>query len=219
MRIDPAGWPFVTGPLVPAAALVAAAGPSGRRGLRLAALVAAGVVGLMALLYGVDLLLSRGDVPRGTAVAGVDLDIAALPAVRPERRGHSEASHAGSVPEIVGFVVSPAHAYEGRPGDGPLDVVTTTPERITVRAGHGIVGDRYAGRAAHRAAAVTVLAVEGLEDVADELVGCLSTRSGPVVLSPGLCVARSRVHVIALVISSEHGSSSHHAGICVSRPA
>ena len=43
------------------------------------------------------------------------------------------------------------------------------------------------------------------ETVADELVGCLSTRSGPVVLSPGLCVAR--VHVIALVISSEHGSS------------
>lgn len=74
-----------------------------------------------------------------------------------------------SVPEIVGFVVSPAHAYEGRPGDGPLEVATATPRRVEVRAGHGIVGDRYAGRAAHRAAAVTVLAVEGLEDVADEL--------------------------------------------------
>lgn len=73
------------------------------------------------------------------------------------------------MPEIVGFVVSPAHAYEGRPGDGPRDVVTTTPAEITVRAGHGIVGDRYAGRAAHRAAAVTVLAVEGLEAAAAEL--------------------------------------------------
>lgn len=73
------------------------------------------------------------------------------------------------MPEIVGFVVSPAHAYEGRPGDGPRDVATTTPDAITVRAGHGVVGDRYAGRPAHRAAAVTVLAVEGLEAVAAEL--------------------------------------------------
>ena len=39
-----------------------------------------------------------------------------------------------SVPEIVGFVVSPAHAYEGRPGDGPLEVVTATPRHVEVRA-------------------------------------------------------------------------------------
>ncbi|MDD7937012.1 hypothetical protein PHK61_01120 [Actinomycetospora lutea] len=39
--------------------------------------------------------------------------------------------------EIVGFVVSPAHAYEGRPGDGPRPVPTTTPDVITIRAGHG----------------------------------------------------------------------------------
>ncbi|GAA4925895.1 hypothetical protein EV188_11318 [Actinomycetospora succinea] len=71
--------------------------------------------------------------------------------------------------EIVGFVVSPAHAYEGRPGDGPLPVPTSTPDEISIRAGHGVVGDRYAGRAAHREAAVTVLAIEALEAVAAEL--------------------------------------------------
>lgn len=71
--------------------------------------------------------------------------------------------------EIVGFVVSPAHAYEGRPADGPRAVPTATPDTITIRAGHGVVGDRYAGREAHREAAVTVLAVEALEAVAAEL--------------------------------------------------
>jgi MOSC domain-containing protein YiiM len=71
--------------------------------------------------------------------------------------------------EIVGFVVSPGHAYDGRPADGPAPVPTSTPEAIEVRAGHGVVGDRYAGRAAHREAAVTVLAVEALEAVAAEL--------------------------------------------------
>jgi MOSC domain-containing protein YiiM len=71
--------------------------------------------------------------------------------------------------EIVGFVVSPAHAYEGRPGEGPRAVPTSTPGKITIRAGHGVVGDRYAGRAAHRDAAVTLLAIEALEAVAAEL--------------------------------------------------
>jgi MOSC domain-containing protein YiiM len=42
-------------------------------------------------------------------------------------------------------------------------------ERVEVRAGHGIVGDRYAGRAAHRDAAVTVLAAEALDELAAEL--------------------------------------------------
>jgi MOSC domain-containing protein YiiM len=41
--------------------------------------------------------------------------------------------------------------------------------RIEVRAGFGIVGDRYAGRPAHRDAAVTVLAAESVEVLAAEL--------------------------------------------------
>jgi MOSC domain-containing protein YiiM len=42
-------------------------------------------------------------------------------------------------------------------------------ELIEVRAGFGIVGDRYAGRPAHRDAAVTVLAAESVEALAAEL--------------------------------------------------
>ena len=38
-----------------------------------------------------------------------------------------------------------------------------------MRAGYGIVGDRYAGKTAHRDAAVTVLAVESVEALAAEL--------------------------------------------------
>ena len=71
--------------------------------------------------------------------------------------------------EIVGLVVSPEHAYEGRPGDGPRRVRTERPGAIELRAGHGVVGDRYAGHPAHTAAALTLLAVEALEAVADEL--------------------------------------------------
>lgn len=69
--------------------------------------------------------------------------------------------------EIVALHVSGVHAYEGRPADGPRpDPAGGGRDRIAIRAGHGAVGDRYAGRAAHRQAAVTVIAVESLEHVA-----------------------------------------------------
>ncbi|MQA17048.1 MAG: vanomycin resistance protein VanB [Pseudonocardiaceae bacterium] len=51
-------------------------GPAARRRrprLRRGLLVAAAVVGLLGLLYGADLALSRGEVPRGVIVAGVDV--------------------------------------------------------------------------------------------------------------------------------------------------
>ena len=71
--------------------------------------------------------------------------------------------------EIVGLLASPQHRYDGRPG-------TTTPaqaadrrDHLEIRAGIGILGDRYAGRPAHRDAQVTVLAVEALESLAHDL--------------------------------------------------
>ncbi len=70
---------------------------------------------------------------------------------------------------IERLVVSPRHAYEGRPSDGPVPVETSSPASIELRAGFGVVGDRYAGRAAHRDAALTIIAAEALEAVADEL--------------------------------------------------
>jgi len=68
--------------------------------------------------------------------------------------------------EIVALLVSPVHAYEGRPRDGPRpDAGGGARDHIDIRAGLGIVGDRYHAQAAHRHAAVTVFAAESLDAV------------------------------------------------------
>jgi vancomycin resistance protein YoaR len=47
--------------------------PRQRRDLRRAGIVAGSVLGVLAALYGVDLLMSQGSVPRGVTVAGLDV--------------------------------------------------------------------------------------------------------------------------------------------------
>ena len=71
--------------------------------------------------------------------------------------------------EILHLLVSAGHAYAGRPGDGPTPVATEDRDEIEVVEGKGIVGDRYFARSAHSNAAVTVVAVEGLEAAAAAL--------------------------------------------------
>ncbi|SNS04871.1 MOSC domain [Geodermatophilus saharensis] len=71
--------------------------------------------------------------------------------------------------EVVGLLVSPVHRYDGRPAGVVPPQDGDRVGRIEVRAGHGVVGDRYAGRAAHRDAAVTVLAAESVETLAADL--------------------------------------------------
>ncbi len=71
--------------------------------------------------------------------------------------------------EVVALVVSPVDRYDGRPSAGRPALDGDRRDRIEERAGSGVVGDRYAGRAAHRDAAVTVLAAEAVEAVAAEL--------------------------------------------------
>ncbi|WP_327003434.1 molybdenum cofactor biosysynthesis protein [Dactylosporangium sp. NBC_01737] len=67
------------------------------------------------------------------------------------------------MPEIVQLLASPVHRYVGRPADGPLPApVGELVEEIRIRAGLGVVGDRYFGRPAHREASVTVIARESL---------------------------------------------------------
>ncbi|MEU9441681.1 molybdenum cofactor biosysynthesis protein [Streptomyces sp. NPDC048304] len=65
--------------------------------------------------------------------------------------------------EILQLLVSPVHRLAGRPGDGMPDVppgeLVTTAE---VRAGLGLVGDRYFNQPAHRNASLTLMAVERL---------------------------------------------------------
>ncbi|GIH18092.1 molybdenum cofactor biosysynthesis protein [Rugosimonospora africana] len=67
------------------------------------------------------------------------------------------------MPDIVELLASPAHRYVGRPADGPAPAPPgELVERIRIREGLGIVGDRYFGKQAHRDASVTVIARESL---------------------------------------------------------
>jgi MOSC domain-containing protein YiiM len=82
------------------------------------------------------------------------------------------------------LLASPLHRYEGRPSDGPLDARgPELPASIEVRAGLGIVGDRYYGHPAHRTASVTIMDIESIE------------RLGPL-LGPGLDPADTRRNII-----------------------
>lgn len=66
------------------------------------------------------------------------------------------------------LLASPVHRYEGRPADGPAPAPPgELVEEVEIRAGAGIVGDRYFGHQAHRQAAVTVIASESLPAGAD----------------------------------------------------
>jgi MOSC domain-containing protein YiiM len=75
--------------------------------------------------------------------------------------------------EIALLLVSRRHRYEGRPADGALPAVDGEPDdlrdRVELRAGLGIVGDRYFASRAHVHASVTVIGLEGLDAVAAEL--------------------------------------------------
>ncbi|WP_432842951.1 molybdenum cofactor biosysynthesis protein [Dactylosporangium sp. CA-092794] len=64
---------------------------------------------------------------------------------------------------IVQLLASPAHRFEGRPQDGPAPAPPgELVDRVEIRAGLGIVWDRYFGHPAHRDAAITVIAQESL---------------------------------------------------------
>lgn len=72
--------------------------------------------------------------------------------------------------EIVMLLASQTHRYNGRPGDGPDPAIgRELHHEIEVRAGLGIVGDRYFAEAAHQRFSVTVMAAESLERLAEQL--------------------------------------------------
>lgn len=77
--------------------------------------------------------------------------------------------HARAI-EIVELLASPRHRYEGRPADGP-DEVPADERRVglELRAGLGVVGDRYFGQRAHRESSVTLQSAEALAAVAARL--------------------------------------------------
>jgi MOSC domain-containing protein YiiM len=106
------------------------------------------------------------------------------------------------MPEIVELLASPAHRFEGRPADGPAPAPDgELTGEIHIRAGLGIVGDRYFNHPAHKDASITVIARESLPAGAgltqvrrnilvagiavDDLVGSvlsLDSGAGPVLL-------------------------------------
>jgi MOSC domain-containing protein YiiM len=72
--------------------------------------------------------------------------------------------------QIVSLLASPLHRYEGRPRDGVLPFAgEESRTSIELRAGLGVVGDRYFGTRAHAAASVTIFAAESLDYVAETL--------------------------------------------------
>jgi MOSC domain-containing protein YiiM len=72
--------------------------------------------------------------------------------------------------EIITLFASPVHGYAGRPSDGPLPGNRASCRTvIDVKAGLGIVGDRYFNNPAHTWAAVTVMGIEPLERIAHDL--------------------------------------------------
>ena len=66
------------------------------------------------------------------------------------------------MPEIVELLVSDVHRYEGRPELAAVPAPVETRDSIEIRAGLGVVGDRYFNRAAHRDASVTLMSAEAL---------------------------------------------------------
>jgi MOSC domain-containing protein YiiM len=80
------------------------------------------------------------------------------------------------------LLASPRSRYEGRPGDGALPATThETPPSVEIRAGLGVVGDRYFARPAHKQASVTVMSMEALEAVyadigSDDIPDAAATR-------------------------------------------
>lgn len=67
--------------------------------------------------------------------------------------------------EVVELLRSSRHRYAGRPADGPAPAEPgELVQQIVLKAGLGIVGDRYFGRPAHRDASITLMAVESLHD-------------------------------------------------------
>ncbi|MYR46463.1 molybdenum cofactor biosysynthesis protein [Streptomyces sp. SID5910] len=79
--------------------------------------------------------------------------------------------------EVLELLVSPAHRLAGRPSQGPAPGPSDERvERVEVRRGLGLVGDRYYARPAHRDAAVTLMAAEHLPLGIDPDAGLRHTR-------------------------------------------
>jgi MOSC domain-containing protein YiiM len=99
------------------------------------------------------------------------------------------------VAEIVELLVSSQHRYDGRPTADLSPAPDERVDQIELRAGLGVVGDRYFNRPAHRDASVTVIAIESLARFARP-IGLLETRRN--ILLRGIDVDAARGRVLSL---------------------
>ncbi len=116
---------------------------------------------------------------------------------------------------ILHLLVSAEHAYFGRARDGAADVATSDADSVQVVDGKGIVGDRFFGKAAHMDAAVTLFAVEALEDIARQLG---AEPFDPLLPRRNIVVRGAELAPLVgedFILESSGGSVSFHAG----RPA
>lgn len=104
--------------------------PRRRRGPPRAVLVGLGVLLLLALVYGGDLLTSRGDVPRGTVVAGIDVGGLSPAAAETELRSGLEPRTSAPVAVAAGDVsaeLDPATAGLGLDWPATLEQAGSQP--------------------------------------------------------------------------------------------
>lgn len=100
---------------------------------------------------------------------------------------------------IVELLRSPVSRLDGRPQPLVEPLPDETVQSIEIRAGLGIVGDRYFNRPAHRDAAVTIMTAEALEPYG---VGLRGTRRN--VLVRGISVDDGLGRTLSL--DSGHGA-------------
>jgi MOSC domain-containing protein YiiM len=97
------------------------------------------------------------------------------------------------MPQIVQLLASPVHRYVGRPDDGPEPAPAgELVDEVELRAGLGIVGDRYFGQPAHADSSITVIAEESLPPGA----GLVHVRRN--ILVRGIAVDDLRGHILSL---------------------
>lgn len=113
----------------------------------------------------------------------------------------SATNYREAMPEIVLLLASPLHRYEGRPSEPPVEFAgDETPDHIEVRAGLGVVGDRFFGKRAHVFEAVTIQSSEGIQAAADSLglPGLDARRTRRNIITSGLPIDEMRGEVFSL---------------------
>jgi vancomycin resistance protein YoaR len=109
--------------------------PRQRRGLRKYAIIAGSALGVLVVLYGVDLLISQGSVPRGVTVAGVGIGGMGRDAAEEELRGKLEqrltnpvqvraGDYTGTVPTNIAGLTLDWPGTLDQAGSQPLNPIT-----------------------------------------------------------------------------------------------